>query len=340
MPTPHQKTALITGITGQDGSYLADLLLEKGYRVVGMVRRTSEYVRRNIAHLVGRVVIEYGDLADFYVLADIIQRHQPDEVYNLASQSVPADSWSLVEVTPNITAMGPVRLMEAIRRFAPKARLYQGSTREIFGGVEVDVMDETTPTQANNPYGVAKVYAHQMIGVARQSYGMFACAGILFNHESPRRALHFVTRKITMAAACIKLGLKRTPLDELGRPLVDEGQLHLGNLEAKRDWGFAGDYVDAMWRMLQQDAPSDFIIATNTIHDVREVCRIAFEYVDLDWQECVRTDTKLERPTEITASRGNYARAERLLGWKPRTTFTQLIEMMVKSDLELAAKGF
>ena len=327
-----QKTAVITGVSGQDGSYLADLLLEKGYTVVGILRRTSEFERENIRHLKGHVIFEYGDLLDGSSLERIIQKHTPHEVYNLAAQSVPADSWSHPLVTGEVTALGVVRMLEAVRKFAPKARFYQGSSREIFGGVRQDVMNEDTPFLPNNPYGIAKLYGHLMVRNTRESYGMFACGGILFNHESPRRGLQFISRKVTMAAACIKLGVE-PPLDESGAPLVRDGKVHLGNLDAQRDWGYAKEYVEAMWRMLQQPEPRDYVIATNTIHSVRDLCRIAFAHVGLEWRDHVVSDPQFTRPTEITASRGDYALAKRDLGWEPRTSFEDLVKLMVDADL-------
>ncbi len=327
----NENTAVITGVSGQDGSYLADLLLEKGYHVVGVLRRSSTIHRENIQHLQGRVTFEFADLLDGSSLEHVIQKHQPTEVYNLAAQSVPADSWSQPLTTGEITALGPVRVMEAVRKFAPRARFYQGSSREIFGGVAQEVMNEDTPMFANNPYGIAKAYAHMMMRTYRESYGMFTCGGILFNHESQRRSLHFVSRKVTMAAACLKLGAE-SPLDEAGKPLVRDGKVHLGNLDAQRDWGYAKEYVDAMWRMLQQAEPKDYVIATNTLYSIRDLCQIAFTHVGLDWEDHVVSDPAFRRPTEITASRGDYARAQRDLGWAPRTSFEELVRLMVDAD--------
>lgn len=333
------KTAVITGVSGQDASYLADLLLEKGYKVVGTLRRTSESDRANIQHLKGKITVEYADLLDSSSLDTVIQKHQPDEVYNLAAQSVPADSWSHPIYTGEVTALGVVRLLESIKRFAPKARFYQGSSREIFGGVPQEIMDEQTPFLANNPYGIAKLYAHLMMRNYRESYGMFACAGILFNHESPRRGLHFVSRKITTAAACIKLGIANPPLDESGQPLVRDGKVHLGNLDAMRDWGYAKEYVDAMWKIMQQDQPQDYVIATNTLHTIKDFCRFAFEHVGLNWEEYVVSDDVFKRPTEITASRGDYSLAKKNLGWEPKTSFEELVKIMVDADIaRLTAK--
>ncbi len=330
-----QKTALVTGITGQDGSYLADLLLEKGYRVVGLARRSTNYRYPNIDHLIGKITLEYGDLMDGDRLCSLVQKYQPDEVYNTAAQSVPADSWTQPIVTAEITGVGVVRMLEAVLRHKPDARFYQATSREIFGGVPYEVCDEDTPFSANNPYGIAKQYAHLMTINYRESYGLFACGGILFNHESERRSLHFVTRKVTMAAACIKLGIKNPPLNELGEPLVQNGKLKIGNLDAVRDWGYAKEYVEAMWLMLQQDQPRDYVIGTNTIYTVRDLCRVAFEQVGLNWEDHIECDQRFMRPTEIAASRGDYSRAKRELGWQPRTSFEELIHLMVNSDSAL-----
>lgn len=332
------RTAVITGISGQDGSYLADLLLEKGYKVIGILRRTAEYERENIRHLKGKIVVEYGDLLDGSSLERVIEKHRPDEVYNLGAQSVPADSWSQPLVTGEVTALGVVRMLEAVRKFAPHARFYQGSSREVFGGVHQEVMNEDTPFLPNNPYGIAKLYGHLMTRNYRESYGMFACGGILFNHESPRRGLQFISRKVTMAAACVKLGAE-PPLDESGQPLIRDGKVHLGNLDAQRDWGYAKEYVEAMWRMLQQSEPRDYVIATNTLWSVRDLCRMAFAHVGLDWEGYVVSDPQFTRPTEITGSRGDYSRAKQDLGWEPRTSFEDLVKLMVEADLERLSRS-
>ncbi len=329
------RTALITGITGQDGSYLAEFLLDKGYHVVGMVRRSTNYRYPNIDHLIGKVTLEYADLIDSEALADIIRRHQPDEVYNLAAQSVPADSWSQPIVTGEITALGPVRMLEAVRKHKPDARFYQATSREIYGGVPVEVVDENTPFLANNPYGIAKLYAHQMTVNYRESYNLFACAGMLFNHESPRRGLHFVTRKVTMGAACIKLGIQHPPLNEAGSPLVQDGRLKIGALDTYRDWGYAKEYVEAMWLMLQQDTPQDYVIGTNTAYSIRDLCQVAFDQVGLNWEDYVETDARFLRPTEIFAQRGSPAKAKADLGWEPRTYFEELTRLMVDADMRL-----
>ena len=333
-----KQVALITGITGQDGSYLAELLLEKGYEVVGLARRSTHYHYENIDHLTGKIIIEYGDLIDPDSIERVIAKYQPTEVYNLAAQSVPADSWRQPIVTVEITAVGPVRILEALRKLKLDARFYQATSREIHGGVEQEVVDETTPFLPNNPYGVAKLYAHLMSRTYRQSYGMFACGGILFNHESPRRSLHFVTRKVTMAVACICRGVKNPPVNELGQPLVVNGKVRLGNLDAVRDWGYAKEYVEAMWLMLQQEEPQDYVIATNTVYTIRDLCEIAFSHVGLDWQSHVETDVRFMRPTEIAASRGDYLKAKSELGWQPRMQFKELIELMVDEDVRRLSK--
>jgi GDPmannose 4,6-dehydratase len=327
------QIALVTGITGQDGSYLAEFLLEKGYQVVGLVRRSTHYHYENIDHLAGEITLEYGDLIDPDSIERVLAEYRPTEVYNLAAQSVPADSWWQPIVTAEVTAVGPVRVLEAMRKLRLDARFYQATSREIHGGVQQEVVDETTPYLANNPYGVAKLYAHLMTRTYRQSYDMFACGGILFNHESPRRSLHFVTRKVTMAVASIHLGVDKPPLNEAGQPLVRDGKVRLGNLDAVRDWGYAKEYVEAMWLMLQQDEPRDYVIATNTAYTIRDLCQVAFSHVGLDWREHVETDPRFMRPTEIAASRGDYSKAKAELGWEPRMQFKELIELMVDEDV-------
>jgi GDPmannose 4,6-dehydratase len=330
----NNRIALITGITGQDGSYLAEFLLEKGYEVVGLARRTTHYHYENIHHLIGKIILEYGDLVDAHTIERILAKYQPTEVYSLAAQSVPADSWQQPLVTAEITAVGPVRILEALHTLKyVDTRFYQATSREIHGGVQQEVVDETTPFLANNPYGVAKLYAHLMTRTYRESYDMFACGGILFNHESPRRSLHFVTRKVTMAVACIHLGITNPPVDEVGQPLVVDGTLKLGNLDAVRDWGYAKEYVEAMWQMLQQETPQDYVIATNTAYTIRDLCEVAFSHVGLDWQEYVTTDARFMRPTEIAASRGDYSKAKAELGWQPRMPFKELIELMIDEDI-------
>ena len=326
-------TALIIGASSQDGSYLAYLLLAKGYTVIGTIRRSTNFYQENIAHLSGKIQIEAADLLDGESIARLVRQYQPNEIYNIAAQSVPADSWSHPFYTGEVTGLGVVRVLDAVRLFAPHARVYQATSREIYGNVS-GIANESTPIDANNPYGIAKAYAHMMVRCYSESYGVFACAGVLFNHESPRRSLHFVTRKITAAVACIKNGVKQLPLDELGRPLVSpEGKVTLGWLDSQRDWGYAAEYVEAMWLMLQNDQPKDYVIGTNTSHTVRDVCQVAFAHVGLDWNEHVATSEALLRPTEIAALQGDYSLAQRELGWQPRTPFADLIRLMVDADL-------
>ncbi len=329
------KTAVIIGVSSQDGSHLADLLLEKGYNVVGTIRRSTSFYKENIVHLHGHIQIEAADLSDNESLVAVIKQHKPDEVYNIAAQSVPADSWTHPMYTGNVTGLGVVRLMEAVRHHAPHARVYQATSREIYGNIEAESADESTPIDANNPYGIAKAYAHMMVRCYRESYGMFACGGILFNHEGPRRSLHFVTRKITAGAACIKSKAKQVPINEIGQPLVDpQGRIHLGWIDAQRDWGYAKEYVEAMWLMLQNESPKDYVIGTNTTHSVREVCQIAFAHVGLNWEDHVVSDERLMRPTEIKELKGDFSQARKDMGWEPRISFEGLIKLMVDADLE------
>ncbi len=329
------KRALIIGVSSQDGSYLADLLLEKKYLVTGTIRRSTTYEKENIRHLSGKIKLIAADLIDSESIVQAIQASKPDEIYNVAAQSVPADSWSHPIYTGEVTALGPVRVLEAVRHFAPKARVYQATSREIFGNIQAESANEETPIDANNPYGIAKAYAHMMVRCYRESYGLFACGGILFNHESPRRSLHFITRKITAAVACIKNGVKNPPLNEIGLPLIDkDNKVHIGSLDNQRDWGYAKDYVEAMWLMLQQKSPKDYIIGTNTTHSIRELCEVAFSCVGLNWKKYIVSDDKFKRPTEIKELKGDYSLAKKELGWKPKTNFKQLIEMMVEADLK------
>jgi GDPmannose 4,6-dehydratase len=314
-----QKTALITGITGQDGSYLAELLLDQGYRVVGMTRRSSTDVHERIEHIVDRVEIVSGDLLDQTSMTSVIRDVKPDEVYNLAAQSFVPTSWSQPVLTGEFTALGVTRVLEAIRHVDPAIRFYQASSSEMFGKVVQTPQSESTPFYPRSPYGVAKVYGHWITVNYRESYDLFAVSGMLFNHESPRRGKEFVTRKISDGVARIKLGLA--------------GELRLGNLEAQRDWGFAGDYVRAMWLMLQHDDPEDFVVATGRTHPVREFVRLAFESVDLDWEKYVVQDPRFMRPAEVDLLVGDPGKAKRLLGWEPQTSFEELVEMMVRADL-------
>lgn len=330
--TSRKETALITGITGQDGSYLAELLLKEKYQVVGLVRSSANPHLDNITHLWGKIEIEDGDLLDQSSLERVMAEHKPDEVYNFAAQSVPADSWPQPVVTGEITALGVARMLESVRKHQPQARFYQASSREIFGE-SLEAMNEKTPYLPNNPYGIAKLYGHLMVRTYRKAHGMFAASGILFNHESPRRSLHFITRKISMGAACIKLGIKDPPLNEKGDPLVKDEKLTLGDLDAQRDWGFAKEYVVAAWLMLQQKNPEDYVLATNTLHSVRDVCQIAFEHVGLNWKDHVLTSQNFLRPKAQTGARGDYSKAKQMLGWEPKTSFRDLVCMMVDEDL-------
>ena len=315
------KKAVITGITGQDGSYLAEWLLEKGYEVHGIVRRSSTENFERIAHLGNRVRLHQADLLDQLSIIEVLKEVRPEEVYNLAAMSFVPTSWKQPVLTGEFTAMGVTRLLEAVRLLDPKGiRFYQASSSEMFGKVQETPQREITPFYPRSPYGVAKLYGHWITVNYRESYDMYCCSGILFNHESPRRGREFVTRKVTDGVARIKLGLAN--------------ELNLGNLTAKRDWGFAGDYVKAMWLMLQQPAPADFVIATAETHSVQELVEVAFAEVDLDWKKYVRNDPTLVRPAEVDLLVGDYSKAKRLLGWAPEVGFKELIGMMVKSDLK------
>jgi GDPmannose 4,6-dehydratase len=313
------RRALITGITGQDGSYLAELLLGYGYEVIGLVRRTSSVSSDRIAHLVDRLTLVPGDLLDEASLTRVLAEFRPGEVYNLAAQSFVQTSWSQPVLTGEVTALGVTRLLDAIRQVDPTIRFYQASSSEMFGKVVETPQTERTPFYPRSPYGVAKVYGHWITVNYRESYDLHASSGICFNHESPRRGLEFVTRKVTHAVARIKLGL--------------QDSLALGNLDSQRDWGYAADFVVAMWMMLQQDQPSDFVIATGETHSVRELCQIAFNHVGLDWEEYVVIDERFIRPAEVDLLIGDSRKAGERLGWKPETSFGDLVAMMVDSDL-------
>ncbi|HEX6270186.1 MAG TPA: GDP-mannose 4,6-dehydratase [Anaerolineales bacterium] len=313
-------TALITGITGQDGSYLAELLLSKGYRVIGVARRSSTVTFERINHLLDDITIVQGDLHDQGSLLAFLEEYGPTEVYNLAAQSFVPTSWNQPALTGDITALGVTRLLEAIRFVNPKIRFYQASSSEMFGKVVEVPQHETTPFYPRSPYGVAKVYGHWITVNYRESFDMFAVSGILFNHESPRRGMEFVTRKIAHGVARIKLGLAK--------------ELRLGNLESQRDWGFAGDYVDAMWRMMQQDKPDNFVIGMGETHSVREFCEIAFGHAGLDYNDHVVQDEKFYRPAEVDLLISNPSKARAALGWEPAVTFRDLVTMMVDADLE------
>ena len=315
-----QKSALITGITGQDGSYLAEFLLTKGYKVFGLVRRASSPSNERITHLLDKITLVQGDLTDQSSLVEALKQSNPDEVYNLGAQSFVPTSWNQPVLTAEITGLGVLRILEAIRAVNPKIKFYQASSSEMFGKVRQTPQDELTPFHPRSPYGVAKVYGHWATINYRESYGIFACSGILFNHESPKRGLEFVTRKVTRAAAAIKLGLQK--------------ELRMGNLDAKRDWGFAGDYVKAMWLMLQQETPQDFVISTGQKHSVRELCQVAFEAVGLNYEEYITIDPRFLRPAEVDLLVGNSTKAHQILDWRPKVTFKELVTMMVENDLQ------
>jgi len=313
-------TALITGITGQDGSYLAELLLTKGYRVIGVARRSSTMTYERINHLLDDISVVQGDLHDQGSLLSLLEEYEPTEVYNLAAQSFVPTSWNQPALTGDITALGVTRMLEAIRFVDPKIRFYQASSSEMFGKVMEVPQSEDTPFYPRSPYGVAKVYGHWITVNYRESFNLFAASGILFNHESPRRGLEFVTRKISDGVAKIKLGLAK--------------ELRLGNLEAQRDWGFAGDYVDAMWRMLQQDKPDNYVIGMGETHAVREFCEIAFSHVDLDYKEYVIQDERFYRPAEVDLLISDPTKSRTKLGWEPAVSFRELVTMMVDADME------
>lgn len=317
--------ALITGVTGQDGSYLAELLLSKGYDVYGIVRRSSSERYERIAHIRGRITLIQADLLDQVSLSQALQEVQPNEVYNLGAQSFVPTSWAQPVLTAQFTGIGVTRMLEAIRAACPKAKFYQASSSEMFGRASESPQNEQTPFYPRSPYGVAKVYGHHITVNYRESYGLFAVSGILFNHESPRRGLEFVTRKITDGVARVKLGLAK--------------QLSMGNLEAARDWGFAGDYVKAMWLMLQQKEPSDYVVATGVAHTVRDFAKKAFEYVGLNYENYVVVDSTFFRPAEVEHLLGDSTRAQQDLGWKPEVNFEEMIELMVESDLRRYSRG-
>ena len=312
-------TALITGITGQDGSHLAELLLSKGYRVCGMVRRSSTENFQRIEHLRGRIELFQGDLLDQSSITQVLEQVEPDEVYNLAAMSFVPTSWKQPVLTAEFTAVGVTRILEAIKRTSPKAKFYQASSSEMFGKVLETPQKETTPFYPRSPYGVAKVFGHFITVNYRESFNMFACSGILFNHEGPRRGLEFVTRKISHTLAQIKLGMTN--------------ELRLGNLQAKRDWGYAGDYVRAMWLMLQQDSPEDFVIGTGETHSVQEFVEIASDHLGLDWKKYVKVDQQFYRPAEVDLLLADSSKAKNVLNWEPEVDFEHLVKMMVDSDL-------
>ena len=334
------KKALITGITGQDGSYLAEFLLDKGYEVYGLVRRTSTVSTERIDGIKHQIHFFDGDLLDQHSLTHAIRHIQPDEIYNLAAQSFVPASFSQPVLTGEASALGVIRVLEAIRISKPNAKFYQASSSEMFGKAQEVPQSETTPFYPRSPYGVAKLYGHWITVNYRESYKLFAVSGILFNHESPRRGLSFVTRKISMAVACIATKMKWVPQNELGEPLVNnKGKLLLGNLESKRDWGFAGDYVEAMWKILQQKEPEDFVIGTGETHSVRESVTEAFLAVGMmDWEKYVVVDKRFYRPAEVDLLIADPQKANRKLGWKPKTSFKQLVKLMVDHDLRFVEK--
>lgn len=329
-----QKSALITGITGQDGSYLAELLLAKNYKVYGMVRKSSNFLFDNIAHIQHRVNLVYADLLDSVSIVNVLEQiPELDETYNLASQSAPSHSFRQPIHTAEITGIGAQRMMEAVFDKFPKSKFYQASSSEMFGWVKEIPQKEDTPFNPANPYAVAKLYAHD-IGRIYRSQGRFLACGILFNHESPRRGLGFVTQKVAYAAACAKLGIRNSEhLNEEGEPIIKNGKVAMGNLAAKRDWGFAGDYVYAMWKMLQMPKPDDYIVATGEVHTIEELCKEAFDYVGKDWKKYVTIDQRFVRPTETGPLVGDATKAKKLLKWEPEVTFKQLIAMLVDSNL-------
>ncbi len=319
------RRALITGITGQDGSYLAELLLDKGYEVHGMVRRLSSENHHRLEPIRDRITIHSGDLLDQRSLSDVMRASEPEEIYNLAAMSFVGASWNQPTLTAEFTGLGVTRMLEAMREVCPEARFYQASSSEMFGKVRETPQNELTPFYPRSPYGVAKVYAHFITVNYRESYGLYACSGILFNHESPRRSLEFVTRKITHTAAAIKLGLA--------------SELSLGNLDARRDWGYAPDFVDAMWRMLQRDEPDDYVVGTGADHSVQELVDIAFGYLDLDPSEYLRQDPRFMRPAEVDLLIADPTKAREQLGWEPGVDFEQLVKVMVDADLALLGEG-
>ena len=330
-----RKTALITGITGQDGSYLAELLLSKGYQVFGFSRRESWLKPHSASHLKHQIEIFFGDLAEGVDIADALQKSQPDEIYNLASQSRPGESWVRPTETLELNGMSVVRLFEAVRHHCPRAKIYHASSSEMFGGVTESKQNEKTSLNPSNPYAASKIYAHHMAQIYRQSCGLWIACGILFNHESERRPLHFLTQKVAYGAACAALGITNSPaLNEMGDPIVANGRLALGNLEIARDWGYAPDFVEAMWIMLQHPEADDFVIGTGLLHSLADLCRIAYASVGLNWTDYVYSDPQFVRPLETGVTLADARKAEMLLGWKPKTDFKTMIERMVFAQIE------
>lgn len=328
------KRALITGITGQDGSYLAELLLSKGYTVFGLARRESWYRPNNATHLAGKVEILFGDMSEGVDISSAIQDADPHEIYNLASQSRPAASWERASETLLVNGLAAVRLFDAVRHKKTECRVYHASSSEIFGQGASGVQNEATPLFAANPYAAAKVYAHQMARIYRESYGLYIASGILFNHESERRPLHFLTQKIAYGAACAARGIAESPdLNEMGRPIVQNGKLALGNLEVARDWGYAGDFVRGMWSILQQDAPEDFVIGTGRLHTLKELCETAYGCVGKHWEDCVISDPAFVRPLEPGQILADPSKAKRQLGWEPTVSFEEMVKKMVGAQI-------
>jgi len=329
------KVALITGITGQDGSYLAELLLEKGYQVFGLARHESWYRQNCASHLAGKVEILFGDVTEGVDIASAVQDAKPDEIYNLASQSRPGESWTRAPETLLVNGLAAIRLFEAVRHNRQACRVYHASSSEMFGQTLVAPQDEQTPFNPVNPYAAAKVYAHQMARIYREGYGLYIASGILFNHESERRPLHFLTQKVAYGAACAALGIEDSPdRNERGRPIVEGGKLALGNLEIARDWGYAPDFVRAMWLILQQEKPGDFVIGTGQLHTLRDLCETAYRSVGRNWQECVISDPALVRPLEPGKTLANPSKANELLGWKPTVSFEEMVGRMVEAQVQ------
>lgn len=335
------KKALITGITGQDGSYLAELLLEKGYEVAGVVRRLSVPNNKNIQHILGKAKLYDGDLIDQGSIDRAVIDFKPDEVYNLAAQSFVKSSWATPVMTGNVTGLGATRVLESLRNHAPNARYYQASSSEMYGNNPEEFLDESTHMFPTSPYAISKLYAHNMTINYRESYDLFAVNGILFNHESPRRGIEFVTRKITYSVACIKVGVENSKMsNEIKEPLVRGGKFMLGNINSKRDWGYAKDYVEMMWMMLQEDKPDDYVIATGVAHSIEDFLRMSFESVGIDdWHPYVEFDPRFMRPSDLTYLRGNSAKAKEQLGWVPKTDLKELVKIMVEADLEMVKEN-
>ncbi|NGO63125.1 GDP-mannose 4,6-dehydratase [Rhizobium daejeonense] len=328
------KRALITGITGQDGSYLAELLLEKGYEVYGLARAASWSQPNCASHLAGHVKILFGDLIEDLELAHVLNEAKPDEIYNLASQSRPGESWARAPETLEVNGLAAIKLFEAVRKHRPDARVYHASSSEMFGQSHSPRQDEETSFHPVNPYAAAKVYAHHMAAIYRDSYNLYITSGILFNHESERRPLHFLTQKVAYGAACAALGITDSPdLNERGRPIVEDGRLALGNLDTARDWGYAPDFVRAMWMILQQEKPTDFVIGTGKLHTLTELCEVAYQTVGCDWKKCVFSDPALVRPLEPGQILANPAKARELLGWSPTVSFEEMVGRMVQAQL-------